>query len=262
MRSFIVMRSFIAILAFTCAVSGCAEQESPEAPHAAESVVEEVSGTFLASIDVEPGHTIRFYEVQPGLVVASESGKLATQPSLLPEREIGSFVDLFQTLAPERTVPPALVAAEARRTALQDEVKKWPAPEAAQWKGGAADSFFTDGEQEWFRETQCPGSVKCIQGWDWIDSGNDHATNWKTTALVGTDGSATARLVANYWKCDQVLVDPETGAYVWFCRWVPFHERTIAPGYYTWISGHGGPFYFNGALSGANGQVSMAIHVW
>src|SRR5262249_4950598 len=155
-----------------------------------------------------------------------------------------------QSLAPGREVPAALAAAEARRTALRAQATSMPLAARLTSNGDGPD-FYTTGEQTWFRQTFCPfGVPKCVQGWDWIDSGWDYTTDWRSTAMVGSEGSVAAPHIAYWWKC--------SGGSCW---WETLLSATVSPGYYHWISGGGGWFYFKGTLTGAGGntQVSMAI---
>jgi hypothetical protein len=247
------MKSNIAVIAMltalTGAAAGCAQEQRSAA--SSEGVVEEAVGTLLTSIEPEPGHVIRFYEIEPGLMVATESGQIEKQPPLLGQREIDSYVEVFESLAPDRVVPPALVAAEARREARRDQVSdSQPTDDDLVVKGGGP-SFYTTAEQTWFRQTFCPyGTPKCIQGWDWIDSGWDYTTDWKTTAFVGSEGSVAAPHIAYWWKC--------SGGSCW---WETLNYGYVSPGWYHWITGSGGWFYFKSTLTGAGGgtQVSMAI---
>lgn len=257
-----VILSLAVTIASTAA--GCAaEQEGPEILSLeAKGVVEEGPGTLLTSIDIAPGHVVQFYEVEPGLLVTSESGKDGIHSPVLEDRKYDSYVDMFKALAPGQAVPQTLVAAEERRQILEVETQDWPAPDdAAVALSGNGPTSFTSGEQQWFRETFCPGSVKCIQGWDWITSGNDHTSDWKSTVWVGSEGTAVARHQTWLWKL-VFIQGPEPELYIWEWMWWPMSSAAVPPNHWQWLSAWGdSKFYFRSALEGAgNTQVSMAIH--
>jgi hypothetical protein len=253
------MKSTIAALSITAAlagaVAGCAlspvEQDEPAAP-SPDGVVEDPIGTLVASINFETGHVVRIYEVEPGIMVATESGKIEAQPPRLAQAEIVSYVDLFETLAPDQAVPMALLDAEARREATRAESGRSETPDEALPTKGAGPSFYTTAEQTWFRSTFCPwGTPKCFQFWDGIDSGWDYTTSWKSTVMVGSEGSVAAPHITYWWKCS-------FGS----CWWEPLSSANVSPGSYHWVSSDNGTkFYFKATLDGAGGgtQVSMAI---
>lgn len=238
------------VVALTCTVAGCAQSPDRSAQTLATGVVEETGSALIASLDLEPGHVIRFYDAEPGLL-ATESGEIEKQSPLLAHLKMDSFVEAFKAVAPDQPVPPALLAADARRTGLRAQVSSSPIPADGLLSKGDGPSFYTAAEQTWFRQTFCPfGTPKCIQGWDWIDSGADHTTDWHTTAMVGSEGLVPAPHSAFWWKC--------SGSSCW---WEPLLSANVSPGWYHGMTGSGGLFYFRSTLTGAGGstQVSMAI---
>ena len=73
---------------------------------------------LVARIELAPGHTVRFYEVEPGMIGVSETSPKGEQPVLNDEEVMGMAVtDLYEHLALERA-PSSLVAAQEREDAL------------------------------------------------------------------------------------------------------------------------------------------------
>ena len=243
------------LAALTCTAIGCAQQQPAPRPPEMEDpagVVGRATGTLITSLDVGAGRVVRFYEVEPGLMVVTETGKVGDQPPVLTRLEHDSPVDVFKALAPDRTVPAALVAAERRRNLRGTEAMTSPPPGDASMSKGEGPSFYTAAEQAWFAQTFCVSGfvVKCIQGWDWIDSGWDYSASWTSTAFVGSEGLVSAPHVAYWWDCS-------SGS----CGWSLLNYAIISPGHYQTLSGYGGWFYFKSTLTGAgpNTQVSVAI---
>jgi hypothetical protein len=238
------------VATLTCTAAGCAQNQDRPAQTLATGVVEETSSTLIASVELEPGHVVRFYDAEPG-PITTESGEIERDSPLLAHREIDSSVEVFKAVAPGQPVPPALLAADARQRALRAQASSSPIPADGLLSKGDGPSFYTTGEQTWFRQTFCPfGTPKCIQGWDWIESGWDHTTDWTTTAMVGSEGGLAAPHTAFWWKCSGSS-----------CSWEPLLSASISPGHYHQVGYGGGPFYFRSTLTGAGGgtQVSMAI---
>jgi hypothetical protein len=215
------------------------------------------TGKLLASLTLEPDHRVDFFEVAPGLLSASESGRLGKHaPRVTAEMKQQSFVEIYRALAPAAEVPAALVEADARRVAVASTAAKdlSAPPEAAALAGAPSEHAAgarTTGEQQWFRQVFCPDATKCLQGWDWADSGWDTAAFWQTTAMVGSEGSRTAPFNGYYWKCD-----------VFTCWWQPFFSSSVTPGYYRQVTTNNDRnFYFKSTLTGAGGdtQVSLAV---
>jgi len=239
---------FIASIFAITAAAACGQAPGDAGIPPNEPAVAE-SAKLLASISLEEGHVVDFYRAEHGFVFASETGRSSgSAPRLAaPENDGKSFVQIYRALAPTSAVPGALLDAEAQQDAIVDKIAYPPADGVNHGRGPA---FYTSGEQAWFKQTFCPGAVKCLQFWDWIDSGWDYTTSWKSTALVGSEGPVPASHQALYWSC---AGGP--------CRWVSFFASSVSPGTYHWISS-GGRFYFKSTLTGAgaNTQVSMSIN--
>jgi hypothetical protein len=238
-----------------CTTAGCVQDPGRPAQTLATDVDEETSSTLIASIELEPGHVVRFYDAEAGLV-ATESGEGERHSPVLAGLEIDSFVEVFKVLVPDQPIPTALLAADARWTAQRAQVSN-SSPLAdnlgANSDGANSDgpSLYTTPEQTWFRQTFCQvGTPKCIQGWDWIEGGSDYTNDWRATAMVGSEGRVAAPHSAFWWKCS-------SGS----CWWEPLLSANVSPGRYHWITGGGGHFHFRSTLTGAGGstQVSMAI---
>lgn len=236
------------IIAVTLSVSGCGKEPEASDPVQNETVGS-ASAQLLATVAVEPEHSIKFFRSDAGFVFISETGSRAwgTPLSSAPAMQGKGPADIYRSLAPNAEVPQALLDAEAQAATLKTELDYPPSDVAAH---GAGPNFYDSGQQTWFAQAICPGAVKCIQGFDWIDSGWDYTTSWKSTTLIGSEGTVNVTVNAEYWKCSG-------GS----CNWSTFLTITLAPGHYNWISGSG-LFYYKGAFGGAGGgtQVSMAIN--
>jgi hypothetical protein len=219
---------------------------APAGTTAGESAEE--SGTILATIALADGHAVTFRQAESGLAFVAETGEVGHGAPRLsaPEIEGKSLVEMYRALAPAAEVPRALLDAEAQSTALAHDATDAPTDVGG---NGSGPAFYTSGEQTWFKETICPGAVKCIQAWDWIDSGYDYTTSWMATALVGSEGTVPVTQRAYYWSCSG-------GG----CNWVQFNAVNVFPGHYTRLASTG-LFYYKSSFDGAGAgtQVSMAI---
>jgi len=237
-----------AMAGLTAASWGCSQAPSGDVQATDQNAVP-VASTLLASVELERGHTIKFLQADAGFVFIAATGNIAGSGPRMQSPDVGgkSPVDVYRLLAPGAEVPRALVAAATRPAALSPATPY--APDDAT-DHGSGPRFYTSAEQTWFSQTFCSGAVKCIQGWDWIDSGWDYTTSWKSTAFIGSEGTVTIPHNALYWKCSG-------GS----CSWSVFYTVMLPPGGWTWITG-GGLFYYKSTISGAGSgtQVSMAIN--
>lgn len=94
-----------ALLALSTLPMGCAsEPVDPMAP--------------IASVALTNGNLVEFYEPSPGSLFVSEAGIVGAAPT---RRDGRTPLELYRDLAPDRPVPEALAAAQARSEALGPE---------------------------------------------------------------------------------------------------------------------------------------------
>ncbi len=216
--------------------------------------------TSLASIDIEPGHIVEFLEVEPGVVLISERGRLHEQPPVVtPNMADQPLPDVYRALAHAGTiVPTVLLAAEARRSSLVT-AKEVTRPEIdrvfdtgthviTKEKQGTLYSALTS-EQQWFTSSFCGSPRTCIQGWDWAYIVTNRVNYWKTTALVGSEGSKPAQFHGYWWKC--------TGT----CGWAPLFNYELSPGYYQSVTSdnRNAAFWFKSSIDGAGGETQVSL---
>jgi hypothetical protein len=235
-----------------CQAAPAATDEQPGV-HEASGVERAQSGVLVASLTLEEGHEVRFYEAAPGLLSASESGRIDVHvPAIKEEMKGQSFVEIYRALAPSAAIPQALLDAESRRVQARAEPRFSVLP--ADVEGfGRGPSFYDSYQQAWFKSTFCNGASKCVQGWDWADSGWDYADYWQTTSMVGSEGQSAAPFNGYYWKC--------SGSSCW---WQPFFTDYVSPGYWDQrTTSNSSNFYFKSNLSGAGGgtQVSLSVQL-
>lgn len=102
--------SFASVLLALCALpTGCTTDTDTDTNDPMESI---------ASLTLTNGNRLEFYEPSPGLVLVSEAGIVGAVPTPHDGR---TPVELYRDLAPDRPIPDALVAAQARSEALRPE---------------------------------------------------------------------------------------------------------------------------------------------
>ena len=98
--------------------------ENTEGAHVRDDMPAENGLNLIATLSLDNGNTLEFYEPFPGTVLISEVGMLSNPPvSTTHDLRSKSPVEIYQTLAPKRTVPAALTAAQHRsdeRVALEN----------------------------------------------------------------------------------------------------------------------------------------------
>ncbi len=127
---------------------------------------------LVARIDLAPKHTVRFYEVEPGVIGISESAPAGEQRVLAHEDVMGMAVtDLYEHLALE-PAPAVLVDAQAREEALAQAEEDLIAEDLAleelgeldelgdltpeiPSEVGSAQSALTSGHGPYFRDNLC-----------------------------------------------------------------------------------------------------------
>jgi hypothetical protein len=195
-------------------------------------------GRELATITVGPEHSVVFREIEPGLIISVERGRLAQgnlEASRLVTPEIARLgaLSVWSVLAKGRPAPQALVdavAAEAPRANEAAELAATckectPVDFAA---GGAAVGGpspssslapLTETEQEQFRREWCTGAANeiCIPAFDWARAWSpDGSDDFDAVGAVGYTGD----LGKEFWvgwlagctssSCDwKVLVDDD-----------------------------------------------------
>ena len=233
--------------------AGCASAPG-EPPDASQQPV-------IAAVHTADGRTVRFYEVEPGVILTSETGVIgADTPAVTPARAGEPATQLFRELAPAGTPVPAALAAAAARvlarpaSAPAPEVSEVAAPAIAK---GDGPLFYNDGEQQWFRDTQCNGAQACAQGWDWasIYSGRTLSSAY-AVGMDGSEGSTNATLDTSTWQCHGGFLGFGTTT----CSWVIVYHQIIVPGHWVSVSSSNYDNQFHWQLGGGGGgtQVSLA----
>ena len=237
-----LVRILVSIGSMAGFAAGCG-QAAQSGPSAAENL----NSTALAEVTFEPGHVVKFQQAQAGFVFVAETGSVAGGAPRMKNPALAgkSPVEIYQLLAPGMPVPPALATAQASQ-APAAAVPYTPTDVAGH---GTGPDFYTAAEQASFAANYCPGAQKCVQAWDWIDSGWDYTTQWQAVSMIGSEGTAVVPFDGQYWNCSG-------GS----CVWTTFYSMMLSPGWYGWIWGTG-LYYYKGTLSGAGGgtQISMAI---
>jgi hypothetical protein len=117
----------------------------------------------VASLALTNGSLLEFYEPSPGLLMVSEAGPVGAAPTPRAGR---TPIELYRDLAPDGSVPEALVAAQARAATRQPEAVAVPEPRMAMaTTANIVDSkvplSFIDNQScddHWFSDTFCGGS--------------------------------------------------------------------------------------------------------
>lgn len=117
------------------------------------------SGTLLASVTTQAGHTVDFRELESGSLAVSETCGIDETPVLKSLGAARSLVDIYRLVQPNAEAPQALVDAVGRLNALR--AKAPPAslapPPAAELVRGPVAHPETQAQQTWFKETYCTG---------------------------------------------------------------------------------------------------------
>ena len=127
------MRLTIVPLSLTFVIAACGGMEddpstllaeNTESIQVGDEVPAESGSNLIATLSLDNGNTLDFYEPSPGAVMISEVGRLPNPPvSTKYSLHSMSAVEIYRALAPGQTVPAALVAAQDRvdgRVALED----------------------------------------------------------------------------------------------------------------------------------------------
>jgi hypothetical protein len=250
MRRVLLMAS---CLSLSAAAVGC--DAAPPSTNAAPGAD---GATVLASLALEDGHTVQFLEVAPGETLTSESGIYGVHtPVITAEMRGRSASDLYRALTPPQTpVPAALVAADERAARLAKRVddETRGTVESAR---GAGPEFYDDGEQQWFRDTQCNGAQACAQGWDWATiSSNRKLGGASAIGMVGREGHQNGAMDTYRMetRCSGFLCTSQTS---W---WDLKLHQVVVPGHWVSNSSSNTDNYYRWELTGAGGdtQVSLA----
>jgi hypothetical protein len=206
----------------------------------------------LYSVNTDDGHVIVFQELSSGMNAVTETGKAFQVPRISYASGM-SMADIYRTIQPKGSVPSALVAADARLTALKLKQKTAPVPPPPDVNGtgpGPGPRLYNAGEQLWFKETFCHDTfgqlsiVWCLQGLDWVTTQWYAGAKFVTHALVGSEG-APATYNTYYWNGSEVLAT----------------SITVPPGSWAWSTiTYFQPFYARATLGNAgNAQVSLDV---
>ncbi len=168
--------------------TGCAgaEQETAVPGEPAADVNPSTEASVVLRIEVEPGHTVTFYEPAPGALYLAEH-KLPSQSFVLGAKESSDALLAFARLSPGTTIPPALQAAYDRARSLPSDVEA----QASHGGGSHADdvsamavsssnaaTFVNNGGCDWG-----PRASFCRVNW----ANGFYATATSTSGLCGVD---------------------------------------------------------------------------
>lgn len=268
------MRRVVAVilpLALACDPEPAPEEERPA--EAAAPPPAAPAGKVVAELDLGRGHVVLFEELEPGRISVIERGSVDDREQrVTPELMREGAAEVWSELAPDREMPPALVAALERQDARTGEGQP-PAPAGATASPSlplvTVSPARDDHEQQWFRDTFCTRTerIHCTQGWEWASSISDaNSGEYDAVALQGREGSQTAVFTTDWWKCRKTceLFDCDVE-----CWWERGSTDYIAPG--TWLGRHyandpgleltGGTTY-KAELTGAAGALVSLRAMW
>jgi hypothetical protein len=219
------------------------EEERAAEVEAAAPVQPATSGAsprVLAELDLGSGHVVVFEEIEPGMISVIERGSLDDpQRAVTPELMHEGAAEVWSTLAPDRELPAALLAALERQDArIDDREAAAPAASAAPPHLPAATVSPTrdNSEQQWFKTTFCTRDerIHCTQGYEWASSISDsNSGEFDAVALQGREGAQDATFTTDWWKCRKTceLFDCDLE-----CWWERGSTDIIKPG--TWLGRH------------------------
>jgi hypothetical protein len=240
------------------ALVGCAPAPV-DAPAPAPAAPSSSSSRLLATVDVQEGHTVKFYQLADGATASVEEGLEGQhEPILTAALKDQSLSDRYRALTPAgTTVPAELIAADARAAGRgQPAVDASPAAPAE--THGAGPEFYNDGEQQWFRNTFCNGATVCSQHWDWSQVDTNRNISWANiVAMDGSEGSTNAAVDAYWWRCDD---HGPFGIFGSTCWWQNNYHAVVVPGHWISYSINNAKAHYRFSLTGAGGgtQISQA----
>jgi hypothetical protein len=229
---------FLVLAGSAVYVSGCGSGTKADAPVPTVApqggTLKETGQKLLASVVIEPGHRVDFYELVDGQTVVGETG-LAYQARVV-DKVAGAkgLAGIHRAIRPTSEVPAALVAADEHYAASVRTVpaakRDVPPPPADSPTTGAGPKFYNAGEQSWFKSTQCVDSGirslvwsavdgGCIQGYSWAHSGWILGGVVSSQSMVGSEAAQAGTLTVYKWvngSAQQVLnVLVQPGTYYW-----------------------------------------------
>jgi hypothetical protein len=188
-------------------VAGCAaDASSSDSPGTASTP------TVLASVDKGNGHVIEFLQLVSGELVVSEQAPLSTPP-ILSDRRGMTASELYRIVQPDGPVPRAIVDADARAAEQlkAPRTKIAPPPKDLEPVDGSRKTFYTAGQQTWFKSTFCANNSQtanlqaCIQGFSFVNAGWNYGEQYSFVYLNGSEGQ-TGTVTGYNWNGSAQLV--------------------------------------------------------
>lgn len=187
-----------------------------------------VHGTLLATVDVTEGHTVRFWELEPGVVAVQESAALDGHHAspLDGAAHDASLVDRYRLLVPgvaDVDVPRPLVEADERAAAHDEReralLQRMLVPHA-DLPITSGDYYGDNYGAQWFLDRYCVegGYRFCPTNWVAAYSGR-RSTSWFKTCTMAADFDVGANFRGQHWVWLAPVWFWETGQWVTVEDW-------------------------------------------
>jgi hypothetical protein len=179
--------------------AGCLAPGADPEPATADPATETTEAAVVLRVDLEPGHTVTFYEPQPGGLYLAER-TAPGQHFVLGDREASDALAAFARVRPLAPVPATLQAAYDRARAMPgDAVAVAPAS-----GGGAPDvapaAVATPGviQQALTSSSSAANFVDVDHGCDWGPTWSFCRVNWSNGFFAGTTATSGTCTVDHY----------------------------------------------------------------
>lgn len=170
------------------------------------------TATPLATVNIEDGHTVAFYEVDGAITVL----ELAKPGQTLVTKTGTDVMELFEQLEPEAAPPAALIAAYDRFVAAE-EIEKALAvkPDTQQFGGGASEQSTPEAElggdlsvvgQALTSSSNCAPFVNDTEACDWASAFSSCRCNWGGGFFAQVGGASSMNILVDHYSGNGVTI--------------------------------------------------------